>query len=971
MPNDYSELSAIFRMMTPGDLFGLPKTALGSSQSDRSVVIDVIKTLFDQPGGGAITAPEMKQALADKLSKATDSALKKQFNETIRFYSSEGNGIDPSVDWYTYVPKQDQSELEQLGKFETIIGAQTPLSDRGKRMAIMISTSNFITPAVRKAANAELFLNFIPSYVMSRCVPYLNAEFVFDRPLNQNNKLAAPSLMRFLLGAVDTTGDVAKNFPPGSANALMVEGNQVVRTNSTTAVQDSEQTVMGMEMFTSPQTLVNPSAPTPGSRYVSVIDPFRPFASIEGLTINVTPTVGTFSYKKATLTLKIHDRSRLSDLADLIKPLVYTKTTVWLTYGWRHPPEDKNNYARFINDNMLVREPYGIVNAGYTFDAVGQVTLTLELFTKGVRELRDIRITGLSESFEDIMRQIGSLAEDISTYRQQLHLDSPTGLNKEIRSFQVLESAERGEFPDLKPADVQKSISSLQKSLSTSGGKIDQSAANSLISALQKLYATEGGQKAQKFVFKESLERQVSSTVNSLFKELENGPDPFLMTAARDTKRIAQLPGSKAHPFVDLAEKYNKIRSAKDAPKFKKRLVSFGKIFSVFVGRGVASIAGLDELQIFFYNFNERAARAAGTSIAEFPIDLSIFYEQFKDHVNRNRSDHITLEEFMKLVIQAQLGDVRGVGYGFFSHFEPYDPKNTDAKLKKNQEQSFEDDYAGKNNGLGPFKMPTIEVYVESTYATAEGSKVDLLTTFNQAARVDFGRRADSYVRVMRIHVYDKQVDPYPMSTSLLGRDDQNVDPKTVREELLSDQYKDAIQKGFDGLPKDIQDKLKQDPKHGIVINDLVSNDKIKKFVAKTLPTLIYGGNASTIISANVSSKQDPLLTSVQMMANKSGRPSVTQPNGGGTGGLPLRIIPASVSLNTMGCPLLDFMQLFFIDFNTGTTIDNVYGITGLVHNITPGKFESQLTMTFYDAYGRFEAPGTLLSEVAKIQVPQ
>jgi hypothetical protein len=107
------------------------------------------------------------------------------------------------------------------------------------------------------------------------------------------------------------------------------------------------------------------------------------------------------------------------------------------------------------------------------------------------------------------------------------------------------------------------------------------------------------------------------------------------------------------------------------------------------------------------------------------------------------------------------------------------------------------------------------------------------------------------------------------------------------------------------------------------------------------------------------------------MMANKSGRPSVTQPNGGGTGGLPLRIIPASVSLNTMGCPLLDFMQLFFIDFNTGTTIDNVYGITGLIHNITPGKFESQLTMTFYDAYGRFEAPGTLLSEVAKIQVPQ
>lgn len=978
---DFTDLTNIFRMMQPGDLFGVPKNTLGTPTAN--VTTDIIRTLFDQQGGGAVTAVEMKKALSQLLlTKGVTPELKSQFHQSIRFYSSEGYGIDPTVDWYTKVASRDQKTPETLGNFETIIGAKSTLSDRGKRMAIVLSTSNFITPAVRKASASEMFLNFIPTYTMSRCVPYLDAEFVFDRQVTAGNKLAAPSLLKFLLGSQDTTGDAAKNFPPGSANSLMAVGN-IVENADQSAASHRTHTIVGMELFTSPQTLVNPSLPPVGSRYVSVLDPFRPFATIEGLTINITPTVGTFSYKKATLTLKLHDRSRLADIADLIQPLVYTKTTVWLTYGWRHPNEAGNPYADFINDNMLMREPYGIVNAGYSFDSVGQVTVTLELFTKGVRELRDIRITGLSESFEDLQRQISALAEDISTYRQLLNLDKPTGLSKEIRSSQILESGERGEFPDLKPIEVQTTITNLQKSLVASAGKIDNDAATKLIGALQKLYAVKGTNAQAKFNFKDAVENQVSATVNALFKELQTGPDPFLMTAARDKDRLQQLGLSEPHPFVSLAEAYNKIRQADKAPTsktssadpgpapFLKRLVSFGKIFSVFVGRGIVSIAGLDELQIFFYNFNERAGKAAGVNIAEFPIDLAVFFEQFKDHVNRNRSDHITLEEFMKLVIQAQLGDVRGVGYGFFSHFEPYDPKNTEPQLKKNQDQDYENAYNGRNDKLGPFNMPTIEVYVESTYATLSGKKTDLLTTFTQAAQQDSGRKADMYTRVMRIHVYDRQVNPYPMATSLLKRDDAGpVGAMMAREELLSPQFKDAITKGFSGLPQDIQDAIRQDPNHGVVINDLVSNEKIKKFVSKMLPSIIYGSNASTVIAANVASKQDPLLTSVQMMANKAGRPSVTQPNGGGTGGLPLRIIPASITVTSQGCPLLDFMQLFFIDFNTGTTIDNVYGVTGLSHTINPGKFESSLTMTWYDAYGRFESPATFLKEIAKIEVP-
>lgn len=948
---NYEKLEDLFRMMSPGDLFGVPVTT-----QNGTIVVDVIKTLFDQQGGGAVSTRSLRSSLKSLLDGASDEE-KRQFNDVLRIYSSEGMGVT-SDEWYVSAQSLDQTELEPIGDFRNIIGARQSLSDRGKAMAIILSSSDFITPAVRKTSTAEIFLNYVPSIVLSRCVPYLNAEFVFDRQ-SSSNKLTTPNMLKFLLGAADTTGN---GFQEGTANSTMLNGLKV--SNETTS-----KTIMGMDMFLSPQTLTNPTQVVEGSRYVDVLDPFRPFASIEGLTINVSPTVGTFSYKRATLTLKLHDRSRLSEIADLIKPLVYSKTTVWLTYGWRHPAENNNPYASFINDNMLVREPYGIVNSGFSIDKVGQTVITLELFTKGVRELRDIRITQLSESFEDIKRQIEALSDDIGTYRQQLNLDKPTGLNKEIRSYQILESGERGEFPDIKPAEVQAAITSLQRSLN-SGGLVDQDSADRLIDSLQRLYAVDGTNREQRFLFKERLERQVNTTVNALFDELSSGTDPFLMTPQLDSARLEQAGGGKPHPFVSLAEQYNKIKTTDSTTKFKKRLVSFGKIMSVFVGRGVVTIPGVDELQMFFYNFNERAGRAAGVNIAEFPIDMSVFRHQFTEHVSRYRSDHITLDEFLKLLTQAQLSDVRGVGYGFFSHFETYDPKNTEAQLKKNQEQNFENAYAAANNKKGPFKMPAIDIYVESTYATTAGKKADLLTTFERAADLELNRETDSYRRVMRIHVYDKQVNPYPIAASLLKRDDASeANAQQIRSELLSDKYKDAITKGFSGLPQDIQEKLRQDKNHGIVIEDLISNEKIKRFVSKMIPTIIYGNNGSTVISMDIASKQDPLLTSVQMMANRAGRPSVIQPNGGGTGGLPLRIIPASAAATTFGCPLIDYMQLYFLDLNTGTTLDNIYGVTGLQHMISPGKFESQMTMTFYDAYGSFESPAVLLQEIAKLKV--
>ena len=82
---------------------------------------------------------------------------------------------------------------------------------------------------------------------------------------------------------------------------------------------------------------------------------------------------------------------------------------------------------------------------------------------------------------------------------------------------------------------------------------------------------------------------------------------------------------------------------------------------------------------------------------------------------------------------------------------------------------------------------------------------------------------------------------------------------------------------------------------------------------------------------------------------------------GGGTtaqgvrdAGVPLQTAPVTLSLTTFGCPLISYGQSFFVDFGTGTTIDNMFVVSGIDHAISKGKFETKIKLTQVDAFGRY-----------------
>ena len=56
-------------------------------------------------------------------------------------------------------------------------------------------------------------------------------------------------------------------------------------------------------------------------------------------------------------------------------------------------------------------------------------------------------------------------------------------------------------------------------------------------------------------------------------------------------------------------------------------------------------------------------------------------------------------------------------------------------------------------------------------------------------------------------------------------------------------------------------------------------------------------------------------------------------------------ILPASLTISMIGNPLIIRGQVYYIDFGTGTTIDNAYSVQTVTHNINKGDFKTSVTM--------------------------
>jgi len=135
----------------------------------------------------------------------------------------------------------------------------------------------------------------------------------------------------------------------------------------------------------------------------------------------------------------------------------------------------------------------------------------------------------------------------------------------------------------------------------------------------------------------------------------------------------------------------------------------------------------------------------------------------------------------------------------------------------------------------------------------------------------------------------------------------------------------------------------------------VVDPDKMIEAITAVVPTITYGTNSTMIKNISVKSEHDSNLSTIHMLRAGPGSTHVT-PEGRGIDNVPLWTIPATMSVEAFGCPLIEYGQQFFVNLQTGTSIDNIYAATTIEHTIEQGKFDTSITWKLIDSYGSFRS---------------
>jgi hypothetical protein len=477
----------------------------------------------------------------------------------------------------------------------------------------------------------------------------------------------------------------------------------------------------GMEFFTSPQTLINmDTLQANGASKLIDSKPFLPPASIVAAAITFKNAgAGATIHTTATLDIKLHDKNRIGEFAEFLRGHSGTKRMfVRLTYGWVAPnqADDRiggvsnrsNHYYDFINQTMMVQRDFTVMNSSFSFDAVGQVLIKVELVSKGMASIKmDTMNDSDSPRVAAASRRLQELLDKIKQNRPAFG-NKPEGFEGDIRIFQILDEPLQGDSSSLKSSIPKKERELLLKKarefIDQRANQEERLAAIDLLDDVEKYFAS-----SQSLRTEARLEGK-SFAYSKFEKCLDaNSPDPFLPTANKNEalknelvnfngfhpdliKAIDKVQSSQAMrsddkyyweqpPIAQLSAEEQKALDAKiEADKRKgdrRRVVSFGKVFSVFALPAILRIAkdeDIDSVKINFFQMNESCGPMSGINISEFPIDMDMFLGQFADFVAKRGGEAMTLEEFMSFVAETQFADRRSPGYAMSEYYLPYSP---------------------------------------------------------------------------------------------------------------------------------------------------------------------------------------------------------------------------------------------------------------------------------------------------------
>jgi hypothetical protein len=844
-----------------------------------------------------------------------------------------------------------------------------------------------LTPANRDTGAISLLLNAISTLEISRAVPFIDIVSINNPTLTpegsdgDGGRIMQMSLGQFLLGNDKVSGFNAKLIgavdaevvkePPPPFDPNEQKNKEAVRTIGTS----------GMELFTSPQTLVagdeshyefdsienaernvltgdtasNTLHPG-GKRAAPVIDRFRPLMTLTEFKVNVSPLTGFMSYKSADLTLVLHDRSRLAEIAPFVKPDNFNNTDFLIEYGWAHPENkvhtfqplgnsltldnlkgnlDANHIGLFLS-HLRCKEKYKVVNSSFSFDDVGQVQINIKLAMLGADDLNLAKI-GQGGKVEDQFRAVERITSAIADINKKMSaFNQGSGSEDVTGDGNILNVASSTESAVNLSEESQKKI---RQFLSKNKGKDNVQDIKLLQQYFTDLLGPNGDGKGGAVA---SLKKSIAEVIQDKIKIIRNGYDPWIRTMEMGSKRITE---GNIGKYVSLA-----------------------KVFSVFLGMPLADTRKFDDIQIYFYAFNDRASFCSNLNIASFPIDIDDLETMLKEELKLEAN--MPIMKFLNFINKAFILDQGAPAYGMSNIYGERDKEDlTNRKIKK----EFEDDATamfgekqkvlrsayGEGEELS-FKLPSLKIKIESIPAAKKTIDSDGVN------------ETGSDKSILRLQIFDSQATSYTCLAKLLSaakKNQLNVLTKSAgnvinrnttspdHQSIFNQHITNAIQQQLlSPIPLDEKSVPKalsatDGKRHFQLTGGFTA---LKNFIMRSMPSARYGSQNSGIIKATVQSMQNPLLATVNMQ--RQGLRSGEEAQSKRDSGVPMTVQPIECSLQTIGCPLWEFGQHIFIDFGTGTTVDNIYVVIGIDHSIKQGEFISSLKMQQLTAWGVYES---------------
>ena len=885
------------------------------------------------------------------------------------------------------------------------------------------------TFTTRGAGASTVFMNLIPTVEMSRCIPFFDMTIITSggpmENAGQTNVLRGVTLARAILGEQEvSTGPDNPTFILAGAQDIEAAARQVAAGEDVEAGGGGEGTPAvvpawsgaGMELFTTPQTMVplnqqfkyttptesgdeflplstndpagHPAENIPAGtapRKTAVLDPFRPIASVESFTCQAGPKWGGgLSYKSASLNLVIHDRSRLAELAPLLRPDIYGKglVKVVIKYGWSHPQgqpgpdySTQNSYAQLLNAGRQV-DVYIVSNVKMTMDQTGQVKLAISLVVSGGASTNNLDITEweLADGSGPVtLKMLENISKAIVKVRSRSKGQQPTSLSVAGASFLNSFSSVQG----MLTAD--KAVFVLAKKYIAMIKDAEQgSLQHELLVELRKLLPS--GKSTT--TIKARYDASIASALGDRIDILKKSPDPFLRDL-KDGTGDGRRGNIYISPPVDTELSGWKVkgkRKVQDQP-----WVSLGKLISVFVGQSLKFSGAFSEIQFIYYPINSKASFVRGWNLANFPIKIDDFKEFYLTY-RKKAGPRMTLQQFMDFMRRYFVSNQGSIAYGLAGKKTGVMTKSSsgyqkkkgmssqtlvDDRVKRVLDQAYnsevnpqaptDDDTAGqgyrKPTESLVFRLPSLSFLIETTPREEGLFEFPLNWGVMDAPIAEEGLTGNQ-APMVKIHIYDAaNSSSYGQqemlhacsnaSSGFVGSDDNPRTDAVLEKALSMGIIREAPPKIQAGDGEDTYTPTQYLPG---------GFGAVKKFVGMSMPNITPGSNNSQVMSCNYQSLTSGLMATISIQRSLTNS-AASAPTDEAAANKPMKMLPFKIGLSTAGNPFFEFGQEYFVDLKTGTTMDNIYMITKLTDSISPGKYTTTVEMTnVRDAYGSVES---------------